>query len=352
MAPIVSVSPPASSGRGDREGAVNKYSRRQPRRRSSLPTGLLEPAVIARWGCGLPLVPIANRPRVLHVSRGCGPPACARSPSWATVRRAQSRVGGGPRQRGPRGPILDHVDRQALDAPAVAVQPADAVLTAPLQDLLGEVASAGSTAPSCGSPGSPRPSAPAAPGRRAAHVGACLLGARRPRASAPRSTTPPPRSTRSPRRPDRLVRARARGRGPRLPRVLRRGRRPACGRTASRSRASVLDRTRPGRHRDPSPALIHPTAVVRSTLVRGPAVIGPGVRLNDVYVGPYTSIGENVTIEGAEIETHCSGRGRSALARCAPDDEHHRSPGSARPRFPSPPRHARRGGGRRRGGAS
>ena len=41
---------------------------------------------------------------------------------------------------------------------------------------------------------------------------------------------------------------------------------------------------------------------MRSTLVRGPAVIGPGVRLNDVYIGPYTSIGANVTIEGAEIE--------------------------------------------------
>jgi len=50
------------------------------------------------------------------------------------------------------------------------------------------------------------------------------------------------------------------------------------------------------------PAVIHPSAVVRSTLVRGPAVIGPGVRLNDVYIGPYTSIGEDVVIEGAEIE--------------------------------------------------
>ena len=50
------------------------------------------------------------------------------------------------------------------------------------------------------------------------------------------------------------------------------------------------------------PAVIHPTAVVRSTLVRGPAVIGAGVRLDDVYVGPYTSIGEDVVIEGAEIE--------------------------------------------------
>jgi glucose-1-phosphate thymidylyltransferase len=47
---------------------------------------------------------------------------------------------------------------------------------------------------------------------------------------------------------------------------------------------------------------IHPSAIVRRSTVRGPVVIGPGARLVDAYVGPYTSIGAAVEIEGAEIE--------------------------------------------------
>ena len=39
----------------------------------------------------------------------------------------------------------------------------------------------------------------------------------------------------------------------------------------------------------------------RST-VRGPAIIGAGARLVDAYIGPYSAIGENVTIEKAELE--------------------------------------------------
>jgi glucose-1-phosphate thymidylyltransferase len=50
------------------------------------------------------------------------------------------------------------------------------------------------------------------------------------------------------------------------------------------------------------PVSIHPTAEIRSSLIRGPVVIGPGAVLTDAYVGPYTSIGANVTIEGAEVE--------------------------------------------------
>jgi glucose-1-phosphate thymidylyltransferase len=46
----------------------------------------------------------------------------------------------------------------------------------------------------------------------------------------------------------------------------------------------------------------HPTARIESSVVRGPVVIGPGARLRDAYVGPYTSIGRNVLIEGAELE--------------------------------------------------
>jgi glucose-1-phosphate thymidylyltransferase len=47
---------------------------------------------------------------------------------------------------------------------------------------------------------------------------------------------------------------------------------------------------------------IHPTARLESSIVRGPAIIGAGVRLRDAYVGPYTSIGNDVVIEGAEVE--------------------------------------------------
>jgi glucose-1-phosphate thymidylyltransferase len=36
--------------------------------------------------------------------------------------------------------------------------------------------------------------------------------------------------------------------------------------------------------------------------VRGPVVVGPGAQLVNAYIGPYTSIGANVVIEGAEIE--------------------------------------------------
>lgn len=49
-------------------------------------------------------------------------------------------------------------------------------------------------------------------------------------------------------------------------------------------------------------AVIHPTATLRNTLVRGPAIIGPRAQLIDSYVGPYTSIGEDVRMEGTEIE--------------------------------------------------
>ena len=46
----------------------------------------------------------------------------------------------------------------------------------------------------------------------------------------------------------------------------------------------------------------HPTARIESSTVRGPAIIGPCAHMRHAYVGPYTSIGERVLIEGAEIE--------------------------------------------------
>ena len=38
------------------------------------------------------------------------------------------------------------------------------------------------------------------------------------------------------------------------------------------------------------------------SVVRGPAVIGAGARIEDAYIGPYTSIGEDVHIRRAEVE--------------------------------------------------
>lgn len=48
--------------------------------------------------------------------------------------------------------------------------------------------------------------------------------------------------------------------------------------------------------------VIHPSALVRNTLVRGPVIIGPRSRIVDSYVGPYTSIGADARIEGTELE--------------------------------------------------
>ena len=48
--------------------------------------------------------------------------------------------------------------------------------------------------------------------------------------------------------------------------------------------------------------IVEEGARLERTTVRGPAVIGAGSRLVDAYIGPYTAIGENVTIENAELE--------------------------------------------------
>ena len=61
-------------------------------------------------------------------------------------------------------------------------------------------------------------------------------------------------------------------------------------------RARVLDSDIQGK------VAIDPSAEVRSCVLRGPAVIGPMARLSDAYVGPYSSVGTGVRIEAAEIE--------------------------------------------------
>jgi glucose-1-phosphate thymidylyltransferase len=47
---------------------------------------------------------------------------------------------------------------------------------------------------------------------------------------------------------------------------------------------------------------IHPTAMIERSTIRGPAVIGPRAVLQDAFVGPYSAIGAEVRLEGAELE--------------------------------------------------
>jgi glucose-1-phosphate thymidylyltransferase len=50
------------------------------------------------------------------------------------------------------------------------------------------------------------------------------------------------------------------------------------------------------------PVQVDSSATLERATVRGPVVIGARTRLIDAWVGPYTSIGEDVCVEGAEIE--------------------------------------------------
>jgi glucose-1-phosphate thymidylyltransferase len=59
--------------------------------------------------------------------------------------------------------------------------------------------------------------------------------------------------------------------------------------------------------------LIDPTASVTSSVICGPVIVGPGAYIADSYVGPHTSIGERVHVEGAEIERSIVFAGASIL---------------------------------------
>ena len=48
--------------------------------------------------------------------------------------------------------------------------------------------------------------------------------------------------------------------------------------------------------------IVEAGARLERSSVRGPAIIGAGAQLVDAYVGPYTAIGENCVISGAEVE--------------------------------------------------
>jgi glucose-1-phosphate thymidylyltransferase len=56
---------------------------------------------------------------------------------------------------------------------------------------------------------------------------------------------------------------------------------------------------------------IDATAKVTSSVIVGPSIIGPGARVTHAYIGPYTSIGAGVEIEGAEIERSIISSGAS-----------------------------------------
>ena len=58
---------------------------------------------------------------------------------------------------------------------------------------------------------------------------------------------------------------------------------------------------------------IHETASVRASMIVGPTVIGPGARITDGYIGPYTSIGERARVDGAEIERSIIAAGASVM---------------------------------------
>jgi len=48
---------------------------------------------------------------------------------------------------------------------------------------------------------------------------------------------------------------------------------------------------------------VSPDVIISSnSRVLGPCFIGPGTRIESSYIGPYTSIGSNCTIRGAEVE--------------------------------------------------
>ena len=48
--------------------------------------------------------------------------------------------------------------------------------------------------------------------------------------------------------------------------------------------------------------VIEAGAIVENSVIRGPAIIGPGARIRDAYIGPFTSIGKDVEIHHSEVE--------------------------------------------------
>src|SRR4051794_3964825 len=90
-----------------------------------------------------PLVPIANRPLLAHVIdglRAAGVREAAVLGDGATRAEVAAVLGDGVGELAIR--YVDHVEARVLDAPALIVQPADAVLRAPLDAAVRDVAAA------------------------------------------------------------------------------------------------------------------------------------------------------------------------------------------------------------------
>jgi len=65
---------------------------------------------------------------------------------------------------------------------------------------------------------------------------------------------------------------------------------------------ACLDGEIDGESRVEGRVIVEPGATIVRSVVRGPAVIGAGARIEDAYIGPYTSIGDEVHVRRAEVE--------------------------------------------------
>jgi glucose-1-phosphate thymidylyltransferase len=68
-----------------------------------------------------------------------------------------------------------------------------------------------------------------------------------------------------------------------------------------------------GDNRFEGPISIHPSASVMSSVIVGPAIVGAEAMITDSYIGPHTSIGDRVRVEGAEVERSIILAGASIL---------------------------------------
>src|SRR3954451_10065209 len=106
--------------------------------------GLLQAERVSQLGVRVcPLVPIANRPLLAHVIdglRAAGVREAAILGDGATRAEVAAVLGDG--SGDPAIRYVDHVARRALDAPAVVVQPADALFAGSLAAAVGDVAGA------------------------------------------------------------------------------------------------------------------------------------------------------------------------------------------------------------------